>query len=165
MLGMLRRRLAKKDRQGGFTLIELMIVVLIVAILIGIAIPTFLGARTRSQDRAAQVDLRQSLLTAKAYYTDNQTYVATAAQLNALEPTISFNATISSASQSVVGFTGTATVFTATKQSKSGNWFCISDSTATGTTFGPSAGTPPVYTASAVQTTADTAAECAAPNW
>ena len=61
MLQTLRRRL-QGEREGGFTLIELMVVVLIIAILIAIAIPTFLGARTRAQDRAAQASLRNALV-------------------------------------------------------------------------------------------------------
>jgi type IV pilus assembly protein PilA len=47
-----------------------MVVVLIIAILIAIAIPTFLGARTRAQDRAAQTSLRNALVAAKSIYTD-----------------------------------------------------------------------------------------------
>ncbi len=68
---------ARRDGDDGFTLIELMVVVLIIAILIAIAIPTFLGARQRAQDRAAQSDLRNGLTAEKTYYTDNQTYVDT----------------------------------------------------------------------------------------
>ena len=40
MLQLMRRRLQGEQREGGFTLIELMVVVLIIAILIAIAIPT-----------------------------------------------------------------------------------------------------------------------------
>jgi type IV pilus assembly protein PilA len=71
-----------RDRDEGFTLIELMVVVLIIAILIAIAIPTFLGARQRAQDRAAQSDLRNGLTAEKTFYTDSQTY-ATSAQMTA----------------------------------------------------------------------------------
>jgi type IV pilus assembly protein PilA len=62
------------DDEQGFTLIELMVVVLIIAILIAIAIPTFLGARQRAQDRAAQSDLRNALTAEKTVYTDLQAY-------------------------------------------------------------------------------------------
>ena len=64
----------KRDEEEGFTLIELMVVVLIIAILIAIAIPTFLGARQRAQDRAAQSDLRNGLTAEKTFYTDQQEY-------------------------------------------------------------------------------------------
>ncbi|MGH9168865.1 MAG: prepilin-type N-terminal cleavage/methylation domain-containing protein, partial [Acidimicrobiia bacterium] len=86
MIYWLRERLAKDE--AGFTLIELMVVVLIIAILIAIAIPTFLGARERAQDRAAQSDLRNALTAAKVYYTDNENYDAAAADLTAIEPSL-----------------------------------------------------------------------------
>ena len=63
-----------KGNEEGFTLIELMVVVLIIAILIAIAIPTFLGARTRAQDRQAQSNLRNAFAAEKVVYTDNQTF-------------------------------------------------------------------------------------------
>ena len=65
---------SRRDREEGFTLIELMVVVLIIAILIAIAIPTFLGARERAQDSAAKSDLRNALAAAKVHYTDTEDY-------------------------------------------------------------------------------------------
>jgi len=84
MFDALRKRL--HGDEGGFTLIELMVVVLIIAILIAIAIPTFLGARSRAQDKQAQSNLRNALVTEDEYYTDNQAYTATNATMKALEP-------------------------------------------------------------------------------
>lgn len=50
----------------GFTLLELMIAVAILALLLAIAIPTFLGARTRAQDSQALSTVRATFDTAAA---------------------------------------------------------------------------------------------------
>ena len=89
VLQLLRRRL-QGEREGGFTLIELMVVVLIIAILIAIAIPTFLGARTRAQNRAAQSNLRNALTAEKTHYTDAQAYTGTTSDLTAIEPSLTY---------------------------------------------------------------------------
>ena len=96
MLKAMQRRL-QGQREGGFTLIELMVVVLIIAILIAIAIPTFLGARQRAQDRAAQSNLRNALTAEKTYYTDSQTYTTSQAALQSIEPSLTFDAAAGSA--------------------------------------------------------------------
>src|SRR5438309_8909117 len=91
MFQLLRQRLDHDDE--GFTLIELMVVVLIIAILIAIAIPTFLGARARAQDRAAQSSLRIALTAAKTSYTDNSDYskaTNVAADLPTIEPSLQY---------------------------------------------------------------------------
>jgi prepilin-type N-terminal cleavage/methylation domain-containing protein len=64
-IGMAMSREASFD-DNGFTLIELMVVVLVIAILLAIAIPTFLGARSRSQDSVATTSLRSAALAAVA---------------------------------------------------------------------------------------------------
>ncbi len=56
------------SREAGFTLVELMVVILVVGMLIAIALPTFLGARARAADRAIQADMRTGLAAALAYY-------------------------------------------------------------------------------------------------
>lgn len=48
-----------KKSKGGFTLIEIMIVVLIIAILLAIAIPNFLRARESSRAKSCQGNMRQ----------------------------------------------------------------------------------------------------------
>ncbi len=110
MLQALRRRLERDEE--GFTLIELMVVVLIIAILLAIAIPTFLGARTRAQDRAAQSNIRNALTAEKTFYTDQQAYgdPAVATNLTALqgiEPAIGWTAGLAVATGKL-GVTATA---------------------------------------------------------
>lgn len=51
-----------------------MVVVLVIGILIAIAIPTFLGARNRAFNRAAQSDLRSALIGAKAIYSNTNSF-------------------------------------------------------------------------------------------
>ncbi len=47
-----------QNRRGGFTLVEIMIVVAIIALLAAIAVPNFLRARKRSQATRVLEDLR-----------------------------------------------------------------------------------------------------------
>ena len=60
-----------------------MVVLLIMAILLAIAIPTFLGVKGGAQDRAAQSNLNTALTNAKAVYGNNQTYGTSSATLAA----------------------------------------------------------------------------------
>ncbi len=84
-----RRARTRLTSEAGFTLIELMVVVLIIGILIAIALPTYLGARKRAQDRAMETDMRTGLAAALSYYTESQAWDGfDAAAANGEEPRI-----------------------------------------------------------------------------
>ena len=139
MLKALQKRLQAGRAEEGFTLIELMVVVLIIAILIAIAIPTFLGARTRAQDRAAQSSLRNTLAAAKTLYTDTESYTAaTTGALATIEPGLSFvaSSTASSGPNNVSINPASATQFIAAVKSGSGTCFLIRDDTSSGASAG-----------------------------
>jgi prepilin-type N-terminal cleavage/methylation domain-containing protein len=77
--------------EHGFTLIELMVVVLVIAILVAIALPTFLGARTRAADRAGQADIRTAYAAALVAYTEREDFAeADAVSLAPTETSIRF---------------------------------------------------------------------------
>jgi type IV pilus assembly protein PilA len=76
--------------EEGFTLIELMMVVLIISILVVMALPTFLGTRERAADRATQADIRNAFAAERAYYTDTLTYTTDPVEMTAIEAAITY---------------------------------------------------------------------------
>jgi type IV pilus assembly protein PilA len=125
-------RTRRDGDERGFTLIELMVVVLIIAILIAIAIPTFLGARQRAQDKAAQSSLRNGLTAAKTIYTDGEDYTdatpGVAGTLKSTEPSLTFVANDApSTSAKTVSVLTTTNQVTMTALSKGGTCFAIRD--------------------------------------
>jgi type IV pilus assembly protein PilA len=79
--------------EAGFTLIELMVVLLIIAILLAIAIPTFLGVTGSANDRAAQSNLTNGLTEAAAVYqSNNQSFSGILAAVTTAAPEFSWQA-------------------------------------------------------------------------
>lgn len=58
MLMKLRSQMQRKDNQKGFTLVELMVVVVIIGILIAIAVPVYRNVQTNAEENACKANIR-----------------------------------------------------------------------------------------------------------
>ena len=96
-----------RDDEQGFTLIELLVVILIIGILAAIALPAFLGQRARAQDTEGKTAVRQAQTAMETWYTDNQNYNATDADLENIEQSLASGA---GASLAVTGGNDTYTL-------------------------------------------------------
>jgi type IV pilus assembly protein PilA len=74
-----------KSKTQGFTLVEIMIVVVIIGLLAAMAIPAFQKVRTSSQDKAVLNNARQLAAAADQYYLENG--VSSVSQGNLVGPT------------------------------------------------------------------------------
>ncbi len=77
------RKRMQAGGEGGFTLIELLVVIIIIAILAAIAIPMYLSQRQKGWEANARSDLRNAAVAQESYFTDNDTYTTTEANLTA----------------------------------------------------------------------------------
>ena len=86
----MRHGLPSAREQRGFTLIEVLVVILIIGLLAAIAIPIFLTQKSKATDASAKELARTAQTTAETYSTDHEGNFKglTEAELKRVEPTI-----------------------------------------------------------------------------
>ncbi len=74
----------KTRSSGGFTLIELMVVVIIIAALAGMVLPRYLAVSTEAKEKIAKGDLANISVALKMFYLHNDRYPTTDEGLDSL---------------------------------------------------------------------------------
>jgi type IV pilus assembly protein PilA len=143
---------SEQSDEAGFTLIELMVVLVIMGILMAIAIPTFLGVTSTANDTSTQSNLANVITSAKAVYARSDAYPKTATMATVLkkdEPEFTFSGTVASASQNKIEVltnnTTTGTAFVAVAyMTKTSECWVAADTAQAGIFYGyvaPTSGT------------------------
>ncbi len=124
------------DREEGFTLIEVLAVMVIIGILAAIAIPAFFNQRNKANDSGAKEMTHTSRIAMEALGTDNDGSYSTAspAALNAVDRSIP-TAAGSPPKPYVSAASGTSNSWTLTITASTGNTFTVAKSSSGAVAF------------------------------
>jgi type IV pilus assembly protein PilA len=131
---MINRLRVRTQSESGFTLVELLVVMLILGLLAAIAIPAFFNQRAKAQDSEAKATAKTAQTALETYSTDNNgSYLnATRASLKSIEPTLS---SASSGANTISSLTVASDNYSLTVTSESGNTFTITRAATGGLTY------------------------------
>lgn len=115
-----------------------MVVTMVLGILMSMSLPVFLGAKQRSEDRAAQARLRSAVAAVKIQFTDNGSYAGvTPASLTAIEPSLVYNASVPAGLSQISVRDVSSTHVLMVTASASGQFVCVADDvTTSGLSYG-----------------------------